>query len=81
MPPEMGFEPAKEWRGEHGKIPNLFIAVMDVIRNAPGEDVIDKHVLNFTIDGLQQLPDLPPCVSVRHRAAALRLRMLRDNFI
>ena len=44
MPSEMPFKPTKEWAWQAGKVPLLNVAILYVVPDAIGENVVNMNV-------------------------------------
>ena len=77
----MPLQPAEERLGHPAEIPDLDIAVLDVVRDAIGEDVIHPHLRDPKAVSLQQGPCLLTGKRIGDRAACLGFGVLRHQFL
>src|SRR4051794_35200049 len=79
MPTQLSLQSAEHALRQEAEVPDLHVAVLDVILDPPREDVIDRgdHVRESV--SLEHLLQFVRRVRVRDRAPELRLGVLRDE--
>src|SRR5439155_24821356 len=81
MPAELMLELSEERLRNPTEIPDLHVAVLDVVSDPPRKDVIDEGIRDAKVVTSEHFGQFLCRIRIRHRRAELRLRMLGDQLL